>query len=201
MRLETEDQLRAIYGEVSPVAARKVIDRLDAHCRRWLELSPFALLATSDDRRLDVSPKGDAPGLCQVEDDRRVLLPDWPGNNRIDGYLNILKHPHVGLIAMIPNIKETLRINGRASIHDDEDLRARFAIRGRLPITVLRIEVEEVFLHCAKALLRSKLWSPETWPERGALPSMNEMISDHAEMPMPAETPEEVDRRYTPVLY
>ncbi|MFV0472638.1 MAG: pyridoxamine 5'-phosphate oxidase family protein [Pikeienuella sp.] len=201
MRIATEEQLRAIYGQPMEVAAAKVIDHLDAHCRRWFELSPFVVISTSNGDRLDASPKGDAPGFCRVEDEKHLLIPDWPGNNRIDGLSNIVRHPQVGLISFIPNVKETLRVNGHATIHDDEDLRAQFETRGRLPITVLRIAVEEVFLHCSKCVLRSKLWSPESWPERSAIPSMSDMIRDHSQKEVPSATPEELDRRYADRLY
>lgn len=201
MRITTEAELRAIYGGPMEIAAAKEIDHLDRHCRRWFELSPFALIATSDGSRLDVSPKGDAPGLCKVEDDKHLLVPDWPGNNRIDGLTNIVRHPHVGLLSLIPNVKETLRVNGVASIHDDEPLRALFEMKGRLPITVLRIAVEEVFLHCSRSFLRARLWAPGSWPQRDELPSMGEMIRDHSRKDVPQLTPEELDRRYADRLY
>ena len=201
MKIETEDDLAALYGPVHPLAAKKEIDRLDAHCRRWLELTPFILLATTDGTRLDVSPKGDAPGFCRVEDDKHLLIPDWPGNNRIDGLRNIIRDPQVALIAIIPNVRETMRINGRASIHDDEALRRPFETRGKLPITVTRVAVEEVFLHCPKAFMRSKLWEPEAWPERTAVPSLGEIIKDHAELDAIPETREEQEARSLSQLY
>lgn len=201
MKIETEDDLAALYGPVHPLAAKKEIDHLDAHCRRWLELTPFILLATTDGTRLDVSPKGDAPGFVHVEDDKHLLIPDWPGNNRIDGLRNIIRDPQVALIAIIPNVRETMRINGRASIHDDEALRRPFETRGKLPITVMRVAVEEVFLHCPKAFMRSKLWEPDAWPERTAVPSLGEIIKDHAELDAVPETREEQEARSLAQLY
>ncbi|MEL6793131.1 MAG: pyridoxamine 5'-phosphate oxidase family protein, partial [Pseudomonadota bacterium] len=186
---------------IHPLAAKKEIDHLDAHCRRWLELTPFILLATTDGTRLDVSPKGDAPGFCRVEDDKHLLIPDWPGNNRIDGLRNIIRDPQVALIAIIPNVRETMRINGRASIHDDEALRRPFETRGKLPITVTRVAVEEVFLHCPKAFMRSKLWEPEAWPARSAVPSLGEIIKDHAELDAIPETRKEQEARSLSQLY
>ena len=193
-----ETALRALYGEPGEHAKNKQITGIDAHCVKFLSLSPFLLLATSDGVRQDVSPKGDAPGFVQVEDDRAVLIPDWPGNNRLDGYTNILKNPQAGLLFLIPGMKETLRINGRASIHDEVSLRARFETRGRLPITVLRVSADEVFLHCAKSVLRSQLWSPETWPEKGALPKPGDIFRDHMKLPADFEIPEgdEMYREY-----
>lgn len=185
--ITSEAELNARYGSISQLASAKETDRLDDICRRWFALSPFILIATSDGARLDVSPKGDGPGFCHVADDRTLLIPDWPGNNRLDGMRNILKHPQVGVISMIPGFQDTLRVNGRASIHDDEALRAGFETRGKLPITVMRIAVEEVFMHCAKAFMRAALWKPETWPERSALPTLGEIIRVHGKLETSAE--------------
>lgn len=199
--IENEEALRALYGPPGPRAVAKEIDHLDEHCRRWFALCPFILLATTDGKRLDVSPKGDGPGFCRVEDDKTLLIPDWPGNNRIDGLRNIVKDPQVALIAIVPNVKETMRVNGRATIHDDEDLRALFETRGKLPITVTRIAVEEVFLHCPKAFMRSHLWDADTWPERSALPTLGEIIKDHGALDGPPESPEEQEARSLAQLY
>ena len=194
-------ELRTLYGDAKPKSVAKELTFLDSHCQRFIALSPFLLLATSDGQRLDVSPKGDGPGVATVLDDRTLAIPDWPGNRRIDGLLNLIEHPGVGIIFLIPNVKETLRVNGRATIHDDADLKARFETRGKLPITVLKVAVQEVFLHCAKALIRSDLWSPETWPDRSALPTMGEMIKDHAEWDGPPEAQDEMEDRQAKALY
>ena len=201
MKIDSEEALRALYGPVNPRAAVKEIDHLDHHCRRWLEMTPFILLATTDGERLDVSPKGDAPGFVHVEDDKHLLIPDWPGNNRIDGLRNIVRDPQVALIAIVPNVKETMRINGKATIHDDEALRRPFETRGKLPITVTRVAVEEVFLHCPKAFMRSKLWDAETWPERSALPTLGEIIKDHGKLEEPPEDPAAQEKRSLAQLY
>ncbi len=158
MAITSEAELRELYGEIHPRAAKKIIGRLDEHCRAFIAASPFVLVATTDGTRLDVSPKGDPAGSVVVEDDRHILVADRPGNNRIDGMLNVLKNPRVGTIFLIPGVRETLRVNGTATIHDEPELLDRCAIKGRRPITVMRIRAEEVFLHCAKALLRSELW-------------------------------------------
>ena len=178
MPITSESRLREIYGAPIPRSVAKEITRLDRHARAFIAESPFLLLATSDGTLIDVSPKGDRPGFVHVENEGHLLIPDWPGNSRIDGLRNILKNDHVGLIFLIPSVRETLRVNGRATIHDEPDLLQLCQLKGRLPLTVLRVAVEEVFLHCAKALLRSRLWSPETWPETRPVPSMSEMISD-----------------------
>jgi len=201
MAITSETRLRELYGAVSPRAAAKQIDRLDTHCRAFIAASPFLLMATSDGTRLDVSPKGDPPGFVVVEDETHLLIPDWPGNNRIDGLRNILAQPRVGLIFLIPTVRETLRVNGAATIHDEPALLERCAHKGRPPLTVLRVTVEEVFLHCAKAFLRSGLWQTETWPESRPIPPMGEMIRDHAGTGGPAECDDEAIARYMKALY
>ena len=200
MPITTETRLREIYGPPIPRSAAKVIDHVDGHCRAFIAASPFVLMATSDGARLDVSPKGDRPGFVVVEDDRRLLIPDWPGNSRIDGMRNILAHPRIGLIFLIPTVRETLRVNGSATIHDAPELLEQCAHRGRLPLTVIRVAVEEVFLHCAKALLRSKLWQPETWPEVRPVATMSEIMLDHAGIKDPAESDEDMTARYLGIL-
>lgn len=201
MPITTEARLREIYGPASPRAVAKELDHIDRHCRAFIAASPFVLIATSDGARLDVSPKGDRPGFLVVEDENHLLIPDWPGNNRIDGMRNILAHPHVGLIFLIPTVRETLRVNGTASIHDDPALLEACAYKGRLPLTVIRVAVAEVFLHCAKAFLRSQLWQPESWPETRPVPPAGEMIRDHARIDGPAESEAETLARYSKALY
>ena len=195
--IETEDQLREIYGTPSDIVLKKQLTQLEHHSRRFIGLSPFVLVATSDGVRLDVSPRGDQPGFVQVETEQSLLLPDWPGNKRVDGLRNILKHNYVGLIFLIPNVRETLRVNGTASIHADTNLLERFQTdRGRIPLTVLRIQIKEVFLHCAKAFLRSNLWDPDSWPERSALPSLAEMVRDQTKVDVPQESDADMVARY-----
>ena len=190
MPIQTLDALLKIYGEPSQRARDKQIDHLDQHCRRFISLSPFLVLATGDSGRLDTSPKGDAPGFVIVEDDHHLLIPDWPGNRRIDGMRNLIRDPAVGIIFLIPNVQETLRVNGSATIHDDPELLARFERDGRLPLTVLRVRCDEAFLHCPKAFMRSGLWQPQTWPNRGALPTLGEMLRDHAGL---SQAPDEAE--------
>jgi PPOX class probable FMN-dependent enzyme len=201
MPITTEARLREIYGPPSPRAAAKQIDHIDQHCRAFIAASPFLFLATSDGTRLDASPKGDQPGFVAVEDAKHLLIPDWPGNSRIDGMRNILAHPHVGMIFLIPTVRETLRINGVATIHDDPAFLEKCARNGRLPLTVIRVAVEEVFLHCAKSFLRSQLWQPESWPETRPVPPMGQMIRDHAGIDGPAESEAETIARYRKALY
>ncbi|MEQ8588040.1 MAG: pyridoxamine 5'-phosphate oxidase family protein [Thalassobaculaceae bacterium] len=180
--LETETALREIYGTPGDLAARKQLDHLDKHARRFIELSPFLVISTQGADGLgDVSPKGDAPGFVAVLDDRTILIPDRPGNNRIDTLGNLTENPGVGILFMIPGVNETLRINGRARVIADTALLTQFAVRDRLPKTGILVEVEEMYLHCAKALVRSKLWTDDYRVERKVLPSLGQMIADQVE--------------------
>lgn len=200
-RIETLDQLRTHYKPVSSRAAQKVLARLDRHCRSFIGLSPFVMLATSSAAgALDVTPRGDHPGFVGIEDDTTLLLPDRPGNNRLDSLSNILEHSGVGLIFLIPGVDETLRVNGTAEIRVDEDLRARFAVGGKLPTSVLRITVREAYLHCAKAFMRSGLWNPDVQVERAVLPTLGEMLRDQIGL-AEAESQEAMLARFKDAMY
>ena len=171
--------LRAHMGQVSPLADRKVLDHLDRHARAFIALSPFLVLATADrDGRLDASPRGDPPGFVRVLDDTTLLLPDRPGNNRVDSFQNILEAPGVGLLFFVPGIEETLRVNGRATLLTDADALAESEVNGRTPKTGLRIAVDEAYFHCAKALKRSGLWDAGSQVERSAFPTLGRILAD-----------------------
>lgn len=177
----SEEALRALVGRPSELAIRKEISHLDAHCRAFIARSPFVLIATSGaSGRADVSPKGDPPGFVQVLDEHRLVIPDRPGNRRLDGMQNLLENPHVGLLFLIPGLEETLRVNGRAWIIRDEEVLARCAVMGKRPTLALGVYAEECFIHCAKAFKRAQLWQPDQWPDRAGLASPSEMLVDHA---------------------
>lgn len=172
-------ELRELIGEPTELARRKQLPGLDAHGREFIARSPFVLVATAGaDGRCDVSPKGDAPGFVLVLDDRRLVIPDRPGNRRLDGMHNLLQNPHVGLIFLIPGREETLRVNGRAWITRDEALLERTAAMGKRPLLGIGVEAEEVFLHCAKAFKRSRLWEPPAPEATAGLASMAQMLWD-----------------------
>lgn len=171
--------LRALYDEPRELVLRKVLDHVDRHCRRFIELSPFCCLATADAAgHADASPRGDEPGFVRVLDERRLLLPDRLGNNRLDSLRNLQESPHAGLMFLIPGIHDILRVNGRAEIVDDAELLVPSAMRGKLPKTGLLIHVEEVFLHCGRAIKRARLWDPDVQLQRGELPTLAQMIRD-----------------------
>ncbi|ODN71627.1 pyridoxamine 5'-phosphate oxidase family protein [Methylobrevis pamukkalensis] len=201
-KLTSAEDLRALYGTPNPRSARKVLPALDVHCRRIIGLSPFVVLSsTGPDGLGDITPRGDAPGFVEVADDCTLILPDQPGNNRIDTLLNVVANPGVGLLFLIPGMDETLRVQGTAEIRDDADLCARFAVGERAPKTVLVVHVREAYLHCAKALMRARLWDPEARIDRSAIPSMGEMLKDQLGLAATAETQAEMLERYQATLY
>ena len=186
-----EAALRALHHAPMSRATDKVLRALDAHCRRIVALSPFCVIATQGPRGADVSPRGDPPGFVRIIDDATLLLPDRVGNNRLDGMTNLIANPRIGMLFFVPGMNETLRINGTARISDDARLLAPCAVNGRPPKIGLVIAVEEAFLHCAKALVRSKLWDASRHVDRASLPSYAEMLLDH----VGGLTPEENERQ------
>jgi uncharacterized protein len=194
-------ELRDRYAAPNERARRKQLDLLDRYARRFISLSPFLVLASaSSDGRVDASPRGGPPGFVTVADELTLLVPDWPGNNRLDSLTNIVEAPNVGLLFLIPGVDETLRVNGRAQVSADPELRARWDSEGRLPATVLVVTVEEVYLHCAKAFMRSRLWDVEAKVERSILPSLGEMIRDQIGS-SEAESQDAMLKRYRATLY
>lgn len=201
-KISTLEELRKLYPAASGRAVTKVIDHIDAHCRLLISHSPYLLMSSQNAAgQADITPKGDAPGFVQVVDDTRISIPDRPGNNRLDTMGNILENPKVGLIFLIPSWQETLRINGHAEIRDDADLRAAAAVKGREPTSCLLVRVEEVFIHCAKSIMRAKLWDPESRITAGTLPSAGQILRDHAGGSGVIETDEEKTARYQKQLY
>ncbi|MEV0994507.1 pyridoxamine 5'-phosphate oxidase family protein [Nonomuraea sp. NPDC050202] len=174
----SEAELRELLGEVMPRAAAKERQRLHERDREWLAASPFCLIATSDEAgNCDVSPKGDPAGFVHVIDDTTIAIPDRPGNRRADGFLNILKNPHVGLIFLIPRRNETLRINGRARLVREAPFFDEMIVKGHRPHLALVVEIEQIFFHCAKSFLRSALWKPDSWAP-DTLPSHARLVKD-----------------------
>ncbi|GAA3824995.1 MULTISPECIES: pyridoxamine 5'-phosphate oxidase family protein [Amycolatopsis] len=165
-----EDELRELIGQPLPQAVHKQRAALHELDRQWLALSPFCLIATSDAAgRCDVSPKGDPAGFTVVLDDRTIAVPERPGNRRADGFRNILANPHVGLLYFIPGRGDTLRINGRARLVRDAPFFDEMVVKGHRPRLAILVEIDEVFHHCSKAFLRSRLWEADTWaPEEMA---------------------------------
>jgi predicted pyridoxine 5'-phosphate oxidase superfamily flavin-nucleotide-binding protein len=217
VEVESEEELRALLGDVMPRAVTKERRSLHPNDRAWIAASPMCLIATAGtDGTCDVSPKGDPPGFVRVLDDTTLAIPERPGNRRADGFRNVLSNPHVGVLFLVPGREETLRINGRARLVRDaatprDRERAATAsagtgegrgsplfddmtVRGHRPALALLVEIEQVFFHCAKAFKRSALWRPETWPDPASLPSMARIVKDV--QPAVTETLEELERYY-----
>ncbi len=182
--VSTEEQLREILGTPSERVIKKCVPSLDKHSKTFIAHSPFVLLSTANrEGRCDVSPRGDEPGFVHVLDDNTLLLPDRPGNKRIDSILNVIDNPRVGLLFVIPGVEDTLRVNGRAAVVRDPELLESLAHRGKTPQLAIAIETEEVFFHCAKAFKRSSLWQPEHWPDASNVPSLAQIIVDQVRDP------------------
>jgi len=196
--ITSAEELRAYVGEPMPRVVQKERPRLHERDREWLAASPFCLIATSDAAgNCDVSPKGDPAGFTYVVDDSTIAIPDRPGNRRVDGFLNVLENPHVGLIFLIPGRAETLRINGRAQLVREAPYLDEMVVKGHRPKLALVVEIDTIFHHCAKAFMRSKLWKPETW-NPDVLPSHARLTKEVQETP---ETLEQLEDRYKPENY
>jgi hypothetical protein len=202
--VQSLDELVETYGGPSEIAQNKIIDRLDEHCRDFIGRSPFFLLATADPAgRCEVSPRGGPPGFVEVLDEKRLVFADAKGNRLLDSLRNIVRTGRAGLLFLIPGLDETLRVNGRAAITRDADILARHEIQeGRPPRLAVGIEVEEAFLHCAKAFIRSDLWEPESWRSLEGMARPAQIWKDHAALATPTEEIEEyLDEAYANDLY
>jgi uncharacterized protein len=170
-------QLEQLYGEPLATSRRKETDHLTAEYAAMVAAAPFFALATSGPEGLDCSPRGDAPGFVEVADPRTLLVPDRRGNNRVDSLHNIVRDPRVALLFLIPGIGETLRVNGTARLVQDDELAARFAVRGKPPTLVIVVSVQSVYFQCPKALVRSDLWNPERFREKGSVPTAGQIMA------------------------
>ena len=177
-----DSELRQCYAPAIERAKLKSMRMLDAHCRNFIARSPFLCLGTSSDEGADVTPRGDQPGFVRVLDDRVIAIPDWPGNNRLDSLTNILTNPQVGLLFLIPGMDETLRLNGSAEISTDPEILKLWDVNGKQPKSALVVTIGEVFLHCAKALIRSRLWKDDYKMERSEMPSYARMLKDQIDV-------------------
>ncbi len=194
--VESEAQLRALMGDpVAPPVVEKTLTSLDQHCRAFVGRSPFVLIASSDSEgRMDVSPKGDAPGFVKILDDKTLAIPDRPGNQRFDTFRNLFQSPRVGLIFLIPGKRETLRIGGSAQVVRDQELLESMAAKNKVPSLAIVVHVDEAFFHCSKCMIRSRLWQPDHWPALEGLPTLAETMKDAASVPGPVEALEGIIR-------
>ena len=197
MHITSEDQLREIYKQPKGRAKIKVLTALEKHSRNFIEQSPFAVLATvGKNGTMDASPRGGAPGFIKIVSDTEVLIPDYKGNNRVDSISNIIETGQIGLLFMVPGIDETLRLNGTAALSIDPALLAKFSEGSRPPISCIVVQLEEVFLHCAKAFMRSKLWAAESQQDPTDFPSIGRMLNDQLKSTDIPETREAMRERY-----
>ncbi|MER6811848.1 pyridoxamine 5'-phosphate oxidase family protein [Spirillospora sp. NPDC000708] len=195
VEITSAEELRALLGAPMRRAVDKERVTLHAWDREWLARSPFCLISTSDaEGNCDVSPKGDPPGFVHVLDDTTIAIPDRPGNRRADGFLNILSNPHVGLLFMVPRRSETLRINGRARLVREAPFFDDMVVKGHRPSLALIVDIEQIFFHCGKALMRSRMWRPEQWAE-DTLPSHARIVKD---VQYTEESLDELERHYGP---
>ena len=174
----TMEQLDALYGEKNPNSIAKEINHLSDGYRKLIEAAPFVAIATGGPDGFDCSPKGDAPGFVRVLDDKTLAIPDRPGNNRLDGFRNIMRDPRIALLFLIPGVGETFRVNGRASISINPELMQSFAVNGKLPRSVLIVHIESAYFHCSKAIVRSRLWDEATKIDRRSLPSTGAILAE-----------------------
>lgn len=188
-KITSEENLRSIVGGYpSDLANNKVINHLDPHCIDFISKSPFLVLSTSNQNGIsDLSPRGDMPGFVNSLNSKYIVIPERPGNKRVDSMRNILCNPNVGLLFFIPGLGETLRVKGKATIINDEDILEKMAVKGRKPLIAIAVEIEECFIHCAKAFKRSGLWEPKTWPEEDELPLASKILFEHAKLPNTSE--------------
>ncbi|EPX95345.1 MULTISPECIES: pyridoxamine 5'-phosphate oxidase family protein [Ralstonia] len=174
--LKTVADLEAVYGTPNPRSVLKEIDHLNADYRAFVEASPFIVLSSVGEQGTDASPKGDAPGFVRILDERTLVIPDRPGNNRIDNLRNIVEDGRVSVLFIVPGAGETLRVNGTATISTDPELLAASAVQGKLPRSVIIVNVQSVYFHCSKAVVRSRLWERGAQETKPALPTAGRIL-------------------------
>ena len=187
--VRSEAELRELMGDpVAPPVVEKTMTSLDRHCFAFIGRAPFVFVASRDaEGRMDISPKGDAPGFVKVLDSKTLVIPDRPGNQRFDTFRNLFESPRIGLIFLVPGMRETLRISGKAEVVRDAELLETMVANGKTPALAIAAHVEEAFFHCAKCIIRSHLWQPERWPSIEGLPTLAETMKDAASIPGPVE--------------
>jgi PPOX class probable FMN-dependent enzyme len=201
MKIQTIDQLRALYKAPSERAVLKELKHIDPHIQRFISLSPFLVISSGDQHHhMDCSPRGGEAGFVKVLDEKTILIPDSPGNNRLDTLTNIIATSKVGLLFFVPGIDEVVRLNGHATLQTDANLLAHFEAMKNKPQLVIQVKVEAAYMHCPKALMRSKLWAMESQYSVDVMPTLGEIIRDQTKSEGPIESREEMLKRYTPDL-
>ena len=196
-----EKRLRELYGPAKEKAASKILEKLDKHCVSFIKNSSFVIIGTLNGQNIDLSPKGDPSGFVKVMGDDLLEIPDRPGNNRIDGLLNIVRNNLISILFLIPSVNETLRIQGEALITEDIKTRERHRLKSNIPKTVLRVQVTQAHLHCGKSILRGGLWHPEEWPRKRPIPTLFEMIEDQTGIDCEIKDENKIIEQYFKELY
>jgi uncharacterized protein len=200
--IATEQELRALYAMPKERAVKKQLTKLDQHHINFLALARFVVLSTCDkDGNMDASPRGGEPGFVKAVDEHTLVIPDWSGNNRLDTFSNILHSGRIGAFFLVPGVDEALRVNGIASLRNDEAFTSLCEVKGRFPKLVIHVAVKEAYLHCAKAVMRAGLWSQEAQVERSVLPTMNEMLREQIGQTAATEPQDVMVARYKTLLY
>lgn len=200
-KISSQEELNDHYGEQSRHVKKKEMTYIDSFAKQYIELSPFCTIASSGPKGTTVSPRGDAPGFVHVLDEKTLALPDRPGNNRVDTMTNILADGQVGLLFLVPGLNEFLRVNGRARITSDEETLKPLSAKGKLPLSALIVDVDAVFFHCGKAILRSKLWAPETQVDRKAFPTLGQIYAGRFKEFNAGEIDQNIGEAYKKHLY
>lgn len=194
--------LRTVYAQPHELALRKELDHLDRHSREFIARAPFVAISTADASGWpDVSPRGDAPGFVAVIDEKRLHLPDRPGNNRLDSFQNLIGNPKIALLFLVPGRLESLRVNGTARLLVEPELLARHAVNGKSARAIVEVTAASVYFQCGKALLRSGLWQPEKWPSLEGLASFAEALSEQIAGLDKAISQARLEKAYRETLY
>lgn len=201
--LDSEETLVNLVGEPSPLIAEKSTPFVTPLVQEFVEKSPYFLLATSaEDGSCDCTPRGDPAGsLVYFLDEKTLAFADRKGNRRVDSMRNILQNPHIGMLFLIPGTDETVRVNGSATISTDPELCERLSVQGKPAALVIVVRIEEVFTHCARSILRSKIWEPDTWPDTDTIPTLMAMLSEQKNLQTPDESQGKRNEEYRKVLY
>ncbi len=191
--ISSEEELREIMGHPSEIVTQKTINYIDDYCRNFIEKSPFITIATSDlNGNFDVSPKGGPAGFVKILNDKMLAIPDRPGNRKADTLRNIIQNPNIGLIFLIPGIRETLRVNGAAKVITDIKILELLSFKGKVPSFAIIVEVKEAFMHCAKCIIRSNLWSKTDDDGKNTFPTLAEVLIDHSKIDINQEELDEM---------
>lgn len=201
-QVSTIDQVYELNGVPHQAILEKHTSYLTPLLEEFISAAPFYLIATSDaEGNCDVSPKGDAKGTVHIIDRRTIAIPDRAGNRRVDGHRNILANPHIGLLFIIPAVDETVRVNGRAFLTADPELLASMQMQGKTPKLATIVEIDEVYMHCARSFLRAGIWKPETWPDPDTIPTLGAIMCEQKELPPPDESQGKRQEEYRNYLY